>query len=198
MGRLPGPHDPLPAQPADRRVERREVEADGLGVGGGCRRPPFALGQHLRLVVLGDGALAALAVISRSFRLSLRPAQPVELQPLHRPAMGAGHEVAPLVGCVEFSLDPAQPPDRRRRDHEHFAPVREGGGPCLGQRDRIALLVGRGRVGIDLVEEDITRGHRPQAGGAVRTGQDQDAAGEFLRQHRIACIARPGGVDPFA
>src|SRR5690606_23632028 len=28
LGRLPRPSDPLPAQPADRRVERREVEAD--------------------------------------------------------------------------------------------------------------------------------------------------------------------------
>ncbi len=52
------------------------------------------------------------------------------------------------------------PLDRRGRDHEHLAPVRKGRGPRFRQRDRIAFLVGRGRIGVHLVEEDISRGHR--------------------------------------
>ena len=76
-----------------------------------ARHSPLA--SISRLVVLGDGAFAALAMIGGGLGLPLRPAQPVELQPLHRPAMRAGHEVAPLVGGLELALDPAQPPDRR-------------------------------------------------------------------------------------
>ncbi len=34
----------------------------------------------------------------------------------------------------------------------------EGQGARLGQRDRIAFLVGRGRIGVDLVEEDYRAG----------------------------------------
>ena len=39
LGRVPCPHDPLPAQPADRRIERRQVIADGAGIGGRRRSP---------------------------------------------------------------------------------------------------------------------------------------------------------------
>ena len=41
------------------------------------------------------------------------PAQPVELQPLHRAAVRARNEEPALVGRLELPLDPAQPPDRR-------------------------------------------------------------------------------------
>ena len=142
LGRQPFPRDVGPAFPPERRIERREVEADGLRIPGNRCCPPFAAGQHLGLVVLGDGTLASLAVIGGGFGFPLRPAQPIELQPLHRAIMGTGHEVTPLVRCLEFPLDARQPPDRRGRDHEHLAPVREGGGPGFRQRDRIAFLVG--------------------------------------------------------
>ena len=192
LGGQPVPCDLLPALPADRRIEGREVEADGMWIGRDRSRPPFAIGQHLRLVVLGDGLLAAFAVIHGRLGLSLAPAQPLELQPLPVTAMGAGHEVAPLVAGLELPLDARQPPHRRRRDHEHLAPMREGGGPCLGQRDRVALFVGRGRIGIDLIQKHIAGGHRAQASGRVRAGQHQNAAGEFLGQHRVASITRAG------
>ena len=52
----------------------------------------------------------------------------------------------PLVAGLEFPLDPAQPPDGRRRDQEHLAPVRKRQRPGLGQRDRVAFLVGRAPV----------------------------------------------------
>ena len=151
--------------------------------------------QHRRLVMLGDGALAALAVVGGRLRLVLCPAQPLELQPLHRPAMRARHEIPPLIAGLELALDAAQPADRGRRDHEHLAPMREGGGARFGQRDRVAFLVGRGRIGIDLVEKHVARGHGPQAGGRVRPGQHQDAAGELLRQHRVARVPRARGLD---
>ena len=113
LRRVPCPHDPLPAQPADRRIERREVIPDRGRIGGSGGRPPFAALQHRRLVVLRDGRLAALAVIFRRLRAALLPAQPVELQPLHRAAMRARHEEPPLVAGLVFPLDPAQPPDGR-------------------------------------------------------------------------------------
>jgi hypothetical protein len=139
--------------------------------------------------MLCNGLLAPLAGVSRRFRLALVPAQAFKLQPLHHPAMRAGHEVAALVAGLELSLDPADAPNGRGRDHEHLAPVREGRGPRLPHR--------RGRIGIDLVEKDVARGHRPQASGRVGARQHQDAAGEFLGQHRVASIARPGRLHPF-
>ena len=198
LRRQPVPRDLRPAFPAHRRIERRDVEADGMRIDRNRRRPPFALLQHLRSCDARRWASRSPRRIGRRFGLALRPAQAFKLQPLHRPAMRAGHEVPALVAGLELPLDPAQAPDRRGRDHEHLAPVREGRGPRLGQRDRIAFLVGRGRIGVDLVEKDVARRHRPQAGGRVGTGQHQDAAGEFLRQHRVARIARPGRIDPFA
>ena len=169
LRRLPCPHDPLPAQPADRRIERRQVIADACRIGGDGGRPPFARLQHRRLVVLGDR-------LSRSPRSDIppspgwpfSPAQPLELQPLHLAAMRARHEEPPLVARLELPLDPAQAPDRRRRDQEHLAPMGEGQRPRLGQRDRVAFLVGRGRIGVDLVEEDVARRRRAQPDRRVR------------------------------
>jgi len=73
----------------------------------------------------------------------------------------------------------------------------EGQGPRLGQADRIAFLVGRGRIGIDLVEKDVACRRRAQAHGRVRPGHDQYPAREFLREHRIAGIPRSGWLHPF-
>src|SRR5690606_33300246 len=126
LGRLPAARDPGPAEPADRRIERREVVADRRRISGRGGRPPFAALQHRRLVVLRDGSVAAFADVFRRLWPPLLPAQPLELQPLHRPAMWARHEVAPLVGRLELALDAAEPPDRRRRDQEHLAPMGEG------------------------------------------------------------------------
>src|SRR5690606_32879831 len=105
LGRLPAARGPGPAEPAHRRVECREVVADRRGISGRGGCPPFAALQHRRLVVLRDGLITALAEILRRLRLALLPAQPIELQPLHRPAMRARDEVAPLVGRLELALD---------------------------------------------------------------------------------------------
>ena len=113
-----------------------------MWIGGYSRRPPFAPLQHLGLVMLGDGLFAGLAMVCCRVGPPLVPAQPLKLQPLHRGTVGAGHEIAALVRCIELALDPADAPDRGRRDHEHLAPMREGGGARLGQGDRIAFLVG--------------------------------------------------------
>src|SRR5512132_4694035 len=82
LARLPLAGDPLPGEPTDGAIEARQVKADGQWIGRGRRRPPLARCQHLRLVVLGDRLLAALAVIGRRLRLALFPLQPLELQPL--------------------------------------------------------------------------------------------------------------------
>jgi hypothetical protein len=64
---FPLPGDPLPRQPADRAVQAGEVKADRQRIDRRRRRPPLALGQHLRLVMLGDRPLAGLAVIRPPF-----------------------------------------------------------------------------------------------------------------------------------
>src|SRR5690606_23964868 len=80
LGPLPATGDAGPAEPAHRRVERREVIPDRGRIGGGGSCPPFAALKHRRLVVFRYGLLAALAVILGRLRAALLPAQPVELR----------------------------------------------------------------------------------------------------------------------
>ena len=170
----------LPRQPADGRIERRQVKADAARILGGGRGDPFASRQHLGLVIFGNRFLAGLAMIGRALGLALFPTQALPLQPLHVVAERAWHKEAPLVRPFEFALDPRQAARRRGRDKEHFAPMAEGDRPGLGQRDRVTFLVGRCRIAVDLVHEHIARRHRAQRGGALRADHDQNAAGEFL------------------
>ena len=134
----------------------------------------------------------------RRLGLTFVPAQPLELQPLHLPAMRAGHEIPPLIGCFVLAFDPRQTVNGRRRAEQDLGAPRECARPCLGERNRIAFLVGRGRIGIDLVEEEVARRHRAQADRAVRTRDNQEPCRKLLRQHRVAGITRARGLDPFA
>jgi hypothetical protein len=52
--------------------------------------------------------------------------------------------------------------------------------PLPGQGHRIALLVGRGRVGVDLVEEEVTGRHRPETHGRVGTREHLPRASQVL------------------
>ena len=106
--------------------------------------------------------------------------------------------IAPLVAGLEFPLDAAQPPNGGRRDQQRLAPMREGQRARLGQRNRIPFLIRRGRIGIDLVQKQISRRGRAQPHRRVRPGHDQNAARELLGQHRIARIPRPRRFDPLA
>ena len=115
--------------------------------------------------MLCDRLLAACAMIHGSFRLPLVPAQPLELQPLPVVTMWAGHKIPPLIRGLKLPLDPGKPTDRRGRDHEHLAAMGKGCRAGLGQRDRIAFLVSGGRIGVNLIQKHITRGHRAQASG---------------------------------
>src|SRR5690606_28956428 len=94
--RLPQAGDLRPAHPADRRVERRDVEPDRAGIPRLGHRPPLAGGKHCRLVVLLDPTIAGGAYIMCRLGPALVPAQPLESEPLHLPAVRAGHEVAAL------------------------------------------------------------------------------------------------------
>ena len=165
LRRLPRPGDPLPAEnQPDRRVERREVEADRRR--DRPRSRSAATRRPASIAVLWCSAIRPsqrLACIRRGLGLALLPAQPLELQPLHGLRSAGRHEVAPLVGGLVLALDPREAVDRRGRGEEHLAPLREGQRPRLGERDRIAFLVGRGRIGVDLVEEEVARRHRAQA-----------------------------------
>jgi len=104
-GRFRKARDIRPGEPADRRIERRDVESDRvriLRLGGGA---PLASREHRRLVVLFDPAVTALALVMRRLGPALLPLEPLELKPLHLPAVRARHEVAPLVGSLVLALD---------------------------------------------------------------------------------------------
>lgn len=122
----------------------------GVGRRGG--RPPFAALEHPGLVMLGDGPLAALAKILRRLPPAFFPAEPLEFLPLHRVVTRTRYEEAPLVRHLELVLDTRQPPDRRCRDQQHLAPAREGQRSSLYQADWTAFRIGRGGIGVDLVE----------------------------------------------
>ena len=64
------------------------------------------MAQHLCLVVLGDRLLAALAVIGRRLRLALRPAQPLELQPLTLAAVRGRHERLARISVAQDEIPP--------------------------------------------------------------------------------------------
>src|SRR5581483_11244448 len=150
---VPHPGDVGPREPADRRIERREVEADGTAVSCQCGCPPLAGLKQGRLVVLLDHAVAALAEVLRRIGLAFFPTKPLEAQPLAMTAMRAGDEEAALVGRLVLALDPRDAVDRRRRRQEDLRPPREGTRAGLGERDGISFLFGRTRIGIDLVQK---------------------------------------------
>ena len=141
------------------------------------------------MMVLFDPAVAGLTYIMCGFGLPLIPAQPLELEPLHVLAVRARHEVAALVRRLVFALNARNPLDRRCRGKERLAPPREGPRACFGQRNRVALLVGRRRIGIDLVQEQVARRHRAQSDRAVGAGDDEQPCGKLLRQHGVAGVA---------
>ncbi len=80
--------------------------------------------------------------------------------------------------------------NRRRGTEQNLGAPRECARARLGQRDRIAFLVGRRRISVDLVEKQVARRHRAQADRAVGAGDDQQTRRKLLRQNRVAGIAR--------
>src|SRR5581483_2122522 len=111
--------------PANGRIERRDMKADGAGVLRCRSRAPLPGIEHRRLVMLLDPAIAGFARVVSGFGLALVPAQPLELEPLHLAAMRARHEVPALVRSLVFALDPRQAMDGRRRAEQHLRAPRE-------------------------------------------------------------------------
>ena len=172
------------------------MEADGAGILRLRGRTPLAGREHRGLMVLLDPAIAGGTYIMSGLRPALVPPQALEPEPLHLPAVRARHEIPALVRGLVLALDAREPLDRRCRAEQDLRPPREGPRAGFGKRDRIAFLVGRGRIGIHLVEEEVPRRHRAQADRAVGAGDDQDAGRELLRQHRIAGVARARRLHP--
>ena len=160
------------------------------GLAGLLRRecPPLAVLQHPALVVLGDGPLAGLAAVDRALGPPPLPLQLLEAQPLARPAVRAGHEVAALIGGRVLALDRARPGDGRGGDDEELFPG-EGAGPGLGQGDGIALALDVQRVAVHLVEEQVAHRHRAQADRRVGAGHHQHPALELLGEDGVAGVA---------
>ena len=90
------------------------MKPDGRGIAGLRRRDPFALGQHLRLVMFVHFPITGIAMVARALRLSLLPKKSLEFEGLLVVAIGARHEKAPLVRGFKLALDPRQPVDCRR------------------------------------------------------------------------------------
>ena len=125
LGRLPRPGDPLPAQPARRRVERREVEADRRRVGRGRRRPPLAALEHRRLVVLGDRR-------RRSSRRR-RPRSPACPSPSAAARTSATVDVR-SAGRRRSSAAGRRPRTRARSGRARGSSASRPGTPCAGAR----------------------------------------------------------------
>ena len=128
LGCLPFAGDIGPGEPSDRRIEPGEMESQAIGIGRHRGGAPFAGLQHRGLVVFGDRLITALANVGGGLGLALLPAQTLEFEPLHMPAMRARHEEAALIAGLEFALDPGQTLDRRRRYQKHLGAVAEGPG----------------------------------------------------------------------
>ena len=71
----------------------------------------------------------------------------------------------------------------------------EGERARLGERHRIAFLVGGGGVSVHLVEEDVAGRHGPEADRRVGARHHEHAARKVLRQLRVAGVPRPRGLD---
>src|SRR5437867_537440 len=110
------------------------------------------------LLVVLNLAIAVLADIDRSLRLSLGPPELSELQRLIFVAVRAGDPVMALIAVFEGSLNAAVTSDLRRRDHEHL-PAGKGAGSRQRQVDRVSFAVDITRIPINLVEVQITRRH---------------------------------------
>ena len=95
--RLAKPGNVLPREPSHRRVERRDMKADGAGILRLGGRTPLAGREHRGLMVFLDPAIAGGTYIMSGLRPALVPPQALEPQPLHLPAVRARHEIPALV-----------------------------------------------------------------------------------------------------
>ena len=127
------------------------------------------------LLVVANLLAAVLADVNRTLRIALWPPQLRELQDLELAARRTRHPVLPLVALLIRRLDPAHAGDLRCRYQKHFA-ARERPRARHRQRDRVALALHIAGIGVHFVEEQVPRGHRPQADRAVRAGHHQHAA----------------------
>ena len=118
------------------------------------------------------------------------PARQLELEILLLAAVRARHEEPPLIRRLVLPLDPRQPLDRRRRHLKHLAPPGEGPRARFRQRHRLAFLIGRRRIGVDIVERHCWRRSSP----GCRRGTPSTASCCRCRASAPAppCRAAPG------
>src|SRR5512132_4156389 len=108
--------------------------------------------------MLGDQCFATFTDVGRRLRLALLPPQPLELEPLTLSAVRTRYKEPPRVRGLVLTLDPRQALDGRGRGEEHLAPPGERPRAGFGEGDRIAFVVGRRRIGVDLVEKQVAHG----------------------------------------
>ena len=87
------------------------MKPDGRGIAGLRCRDPFALGQHLRLVMLVDFPITGIAMVARALRFSLFPKKSLEFESLLVVTLGERYKKTPLVRGFKFAFDPRQPVD---------------------------------------------------------------------------------------
>ena len=113
------------------------------------------------------------------------PPQPLELQPLHLPAMRARHEVSSLIRGLILTFDARQALDGRRRDQKQLLAMTERGCTRLGKGNGITFAVHVTRIGVNLVKEDVACRHRSEPRGTVGARQHQLPTGKAFRQYRV-------------
>src|ERR1017187_8573842 len=182
-----------PREPTDRTVQAGDMEARSPTISFRAGAP-LAARQHRLLLMVANRLAAVFADVNRTLRVALWPPQLREFQYLELAARRTRHPVLPLVALLIRRLDPAHAGDLRCRYQKHFA-ARECARARHRQRDRVALALHITWVSVHLVEEQISRRHRPKADRAVRAGHHQDAPRKILRQHGVAGIARSRIAD---
>ena len=129
---------------------------------------------------------------------AFRPPDVLPFEHLVLAAVGTWHEPLALIGFGIGGLDAGKAGRGGCRDHQDLAPAPEGDRGALGQRHRVALAVGIGRIGVDLVEQDVPRRQAAQAQRRVGADHHQLAADEGFPRGAVAAVARPEGHDQAA
>ncbi|MNJ32917.1 hypothetical protein D3C77_275950 [compost metagenome] len=179
-----------PVLPAERCVQRIEVEADGftvtIGVG-----TPFTSGKHVALVVFLDQHIAfgssALVMHCAEVR---RVQQPFPLQNLHVPAGWAWHVVVTLVAGLEQVSDTRGALDGRRAGEVELGVTAKGTAPSFSKLNRVALFVYVYIPAVDLIAVNEAGRQFSQVGGRASRGRVQRATLKLFGVHRVARIPR--------
>ena len=153
---------------------------------------PFALGQHLGLVVLFDkGTLPAAVFVAAdhsSPAVVLGPLEVLPLQVLVLAAVRARHVVVALIALLKQVSDARGTLNRWRAGKVELGVAAKGGTAGLGQLDRVAFVLNVNVPAVHLIAVHIPGRYFRQVGSGACRGDVQRAAFKFLCVHRVARV----------